>query len=274
MLRKSIPINHPDAIYAIGVVLEASKIILDIYQKDFQVEYKPGDEPVTIADKQTDEFLIKSLKAQFPKDQILTEENGFYCPQDCSDRLWIIDPIDGTREFIAKTGEFSIQVGLAVAGELSLGLIYQPTRRAMYIGARGEGCWESIDGRAWTRLSMAGASYDRLTIAVSRSFPCPTGLLVHKALGGTGQISRGGVGLKLMAIAKHEAHYYINNSNKTKAWDSAGPELLFKEAGGSITDLGGKPFIYDGADYRHTNGLLATCCDELHEKILKIINNP
>lgn len=268
------PISHSGAAFGIGMVLNAAKIILDIYDKDFQVEYKPGDEPVTIADKQADDYIVESLKAQFPKDQILTEENGFYKPENHSNRLWVIDPIDGTREFIGKTGEFSIQVGLAVDGDLSLGIIYQPTKKALFLGAKGEGCWQSIDGGPWSRLAMAKAGYENLTIAVSRSFPCPTGRLVHETLGGTGQISRGGVGLKLMAIANHEAHYYINHSNKTKAWDSAAPELLFKEAGGVMSDLTGKAFIYDGADFAHKNGMLASCCPELHQKILKIVNNP
>lgn len=250
------------------MVLQASEIILEVYKQDFTVDYKAGDEPVTIADKKCDDFIVKTLKAKFPKDEILTEENGLHSPANHSGRLWIIDPIDGTREFINKTGEFSIQVGLAHKGELSLGVIYQPTAKALYIAAVGQGCWRHTN-KGWEKLQVETGPSENLTIAVSRSFPCPTGQFVHKSVSGKAQIHRGGVGLKLMAIANKEAHYYINNSNKTKSWDSAAPEILFKEAGGTITDLKGRAFVYNSHDFKHKNGLLATYSADLHKEVLK-----
>ncbi|MDD3001782.1 MAG: 3'(2'),5'-bisphosphate nucleotidase, partial [Candidatus Riflebacteria bacterium] len=119
---KDIPINHPDAPSLVGVVLSAAKIILKIYSGTFETEYKDDDEPVTIADKKSDEQIIKELQQYFPTDKILTEEHGLVLPSGKeSNRLWIVDPIDGTKEFINRTGEFSIQVALAINGILSLG---------------------------------------------------------------------------------------------------------------------------------------------------------
>ncbi|MDD3000609.1 MAG: 3'(2'),5'-bisphosphate nucleotidase CysQ, partial [Candidatus Riflebacteria bacterium] len=187
-----------------------------------------------------------------------------------SNRLWIVDPIDGTKEFINRTGEFSIQVALAINGILSLGAVYQPTSSILYLAAKNEGCWQYSYETNWKRLYVSESYTPNLTLAVSRNHPCPLGQKIHKSLNGTNQISRGGVGLKLMAIAKHEANYYINNSNKTKAWDSAAPEILFEEAGGIITDLKGNSFSYDPKDYRHKKGLVASCSKELHEKVLKL----
>ncbi|MFA6750303.1 MAG: inositol monophosphatase family protein, partial [Candidatus Riflebacteria bacterium] len=136
--------------------------------------------------------------------------------------------------------------------------------------SENEGCWQYSSETDWKRLYVSKSYTPNLTLAISKNHPCSLGQQIHKLLGGTNKISRGGVGLKLMAIAKNEANYYINNSNKTKAWDSAAPEILFKEAGGIITDLKGNSFSYAPKDYRHKNGLVASCSSELHEKVLKL----
>lgn len=268
---KNIPISHPDAPSLVGVVLSAAKIILQIYSENFTTEYKEDREPVTIADKRSDEQIIKELQQYFPSDKILTEEHGLVIPSiKESNRLWIVDPIDGTKEFINRTGEFSVQIALAINESLSLGAVYQPTSSTLYLAAENEGCWQYSSETDWKRLYVSKSFTPNLTLAVSKNHPCSLGQRIHKLLGGTNQISRGGVGLKLMAIAKNEANYYINNSNKTKAWDSAAPEILFKEAGGIITDLKGNSFSYAPKDYRHKNGLVASCSNELHEKVLKL----
>ena len=147
---------------------------------------------------------------------------------------------------------------------------YQPTTKIMYLAAKKEGCWKYSNEKGWERLCVSNCDFNNLTLMVSRNHGCLTGQKIHEKLCGKAMKAHGGVGLKLMVIAEQKADYYINNSNKTKAWDSAAPEILFKEAGGFITDLQGNPFSYDPADYKHKHGLAASCSKELHEKVIKL----
>jgi 3'(2'), 5'-bisphosphate nucleotidase len=262
------PLSHPDAAFVAGVAFSAAEIILDIYSGQFDVEMKAGEEPVTVADKKADDFIVQNLKEQFPKDRIFSEENGLYEPENFNNRIWYIDPIDGTREFIKKNGEFAIQIGLAVNGKLEFGLVLQPVGKNLYIGAKREGCHWHNPANGWTQLRIPERGPNELIIAMSKSKPSGLAAEIHAKLEGTGLISRGGVGLKLMAMAKGEAHYYLNDSNATKAWDMASPELLFTEAGGVVTDLKGNSFSYLPEFYKHKNGLLATCNKGLHNIVL------
>lgn len=268
----SLPISYPDAAFVIGVALSAAKKINEIYRQEFSVEYKASKEPVTIADRQADLIITSQLRQRFPTDSIFSEETGFYQPKNANSRIWYIDPIDGTREFIARNGEFAVQIGLANGGKLEFGLIYQPVGENLYVAALGEGCWWHSPQNDWQRLQIPPKVDDETILVISRSNPSPLGTRVHKALNGTGVISHGGVGLKLMAIAKGLGHYYINCSNATKAWDIAGPELLFREAGGIVTQLDGSQFSYLPSAYRHKMGLVASCNAELQQQILSVIS--
>lgn len=262
------PIKHYAAKYIIKTALDAAEIINKIYATDFDTEYKPGDEPVTIADKKSDELIVSYIKKEYPNDRILSEEHGLYTPQNPNTRCWFIDPIDGTREFIAKNGEFAIQIGLAENEKLQFGLVYQPVGENMYVAALGEGCWWHSPQNGWVRLQVKKTDFSNLRIAVSRSHPCNIGQEVHSALNGKANVVHGGVGLKLMAIARQSCDYYINNSNKTKAWDVAAPEILFTEAGGIMCDITGADFCYDPENYTHKHGVMAVSTKELFDKIL------
>ena len=266
----SCPLNHYAAKFIIKTALEAAKIIESIYATNFTTEYKPGDEPVTIADKKSDEYIVSSIKKEYPEDCILSEEHGLYIPKKNNNKTWFIDPIDGTKEFIAKNGEFATQIGLAVDEKLEFGLVYQPIGRNLYVAAKGEGCWWNSNGEFWKKLEVKEPDFNNLRLAVSRSHPCGIGQEVHSILHGKDLVCHGGVGLKLMAIAKNQADYYINNSNKTKAWDVAAPEILFNEAGGLMSDITGVEFCYDPTNYTHKHGVMAIAGKELYNKVLSI----
>ena len=267
----TLPISHPDAAFIVGVAFSASEIIEKIYAGHFKVDLKAGHEPVTIADREADNHITGALRTRYPHDSILSEENGLDIPDSHNNRAWFIDPIDGTREFIRKSGEFSIQIGMAREGRPEFGLVYQPVGRNLYIAAVGEGCWWHNPSNGWRRLQI-GPRSEEIKLAISRSHPCRLAQKVHKHIGGTGLLPCGGVGLKLMAIARGQAHYYINSSNATKTWDLAAPEVLFSEAGGVVCDLEGSVFKYDDpSDYHHRHGLLAACDSSLQQQILSCI---
>lgn len=247
----------------------AANQIEQIYKTDFDVEIKFGDEPVTIADKQADSLITGHLKQFFPHDRILSEENGLYLPATPSARVWFVDPIDGTKEFIAKNGEFAIQIGMADAGVLEFGLVYQPVGQNLYVAATGCGCWWHSPATGWQKLE-ASTGQQNLTVAVSRSHISDLSQKVcHEINAQT--IAHGSVGLKLMLMAKNQAQVYVNDSNNTKAWDIAAPQVLFSEAGGVVSDLRGANFDYDPTNYHHEHGLIACNSKELHQQVLQII---
>ena len=128
----SCPLKHYAAKYVIKTALGAAEIIEKIYATDFKTEYKPGDEPVTIADKQSDDYIVSALKKEYPNDRILSEEHGLYTPEKPNNKTWFIDPIDGTAEFIARNGEFATQIGMAVNEKLEFGLVYQPINTRLF----------------------------------------------------------------------------------------------------------------------------------------------
>ena len=265
---ESCPIKHYVAKFVIKTALEAAEIIKKVYETDFATEYKPGDEPVTIADKKSDELIVRALKKEYPNDRILSEENGLYTPENPNNKCWFIDPIDGTKEFIARNGEFAIQIGMTDNEKLQFGLVYQPIGENLYIAGLGEGCWWHSPENGWNKLHVRKTDFSNLIMAQSRSMPCEVGMSVHTALNGKGTVVHGGVGLKLMAIARQGCDYYINNSNKTKAWDVAAPEILFEEAGGIMCDITGEDFCYNPENYTHKHGIMAIASKELFDKIL------
>ncbi|RCK81236.1 MAG: 3'(2'),5'-bisphosphate nucleotidase [Candidatus Ozemobacter sibiricus] len=266
-----LPFPHPDLEVAVGAVLAASQAILAIYEQGFDVAFKPGQEPVTQADRLADRLLVEALHAAFPGDAILSEEQGLQHRQaQPEQRVWFIDPIDGTKEFIKRNGEFAIQVGAARAGRLELGIICQPTAQRWWVGVHGHGCHTRQGDQAWQHVRLPARQGPPI-LALSRSHPSARALQLAARLGSKQQLARGSVGLKLMAIAAGEAHFYLNDSNSTKAWDLAAPELLFTEAGGMVTDQRGRPFVYDPARPHHEAGLLATADGDLHRQILDLL---
>lgn len=273
--------RHPDIAAALESAQAAAIVILDVYQEAFTVDYKAGREPVTQADREADHIITDFLVKCFPGDAFLTEENGFRPPANPPNpatntgqgRVWFVDPIDGTREFIKKNGEFSIQIGLAVDGRLSAGLIFRPTTGEAFAAVRGSGCFmRPASGEVQPLRLLPRRAEDGITLALSRSHPSSLGLKVAQEIGHrlspVNTFICGGVGLKLLGIIAGKAHFYLNDSNATKSWDSAAPEIIFTEAGGTITDLRGQALSYDPHQPHHHHGLLATGEAGLHQEIL------
>src|SRR3954471_7055937 len=122
----------------------AGEAALAFYGKPMRVESKGEfDEPVTQADRAVNELIVRHLRESFPDDGVLAEESADTAERLSRARVWMIDPVDGTKGFIAGTGDFAVQVGLAVAGRSVLGILYAPATDVLYWAARGHGAWVS-----------------------------------------------------------------------------------------------------------------------------------
>ena len=237
---------------------EAGAILMEFYRDGAEVKWKGHDDPVTAADHAANEMLVRELHRHFPNDAILSEE----LPDDRvrldHDRVWMVDPMDGTKQFIERLDEFAVMIGLAVVGEAKLGVVYNPATDKMYYAAPGMGAFLE---EKWTTKRLRVSPVNDLTQAVaamSRSHHSPIVDRIREQLGSTQTIRSGSVGLKMGLIAEGQAHIYLHTGSKTNQWDTCGPEAILREAGGSVTDNYGEPLGYNVSEIRNQHGIVAT----------------
>ncbi|MBS1796033.1 MAG: 3'(2'),5'-bisphosphate nucleotidase CysQ [Acidobacteria bacterium] len=249
---------------AVALARAAGAKILDFYAREIVAEQKIGVdnfyEPVTAADKAASRLVVDGLAAAFPGDGILSEEEEDAVEiRTQRERVWMIDPIDGTLGFIKKDGDFGVQIGLSAGGRAILGVVYLPFHDELYYAAAGEGAFLIEKGGAPQSLQVSAESdFTRMTLAVSRNHLSPKMARVSQDFGFADITHRGSVGLKVGLIAKRSADLYIHLSPRTKFWDSCAPQIILEEAGGTLTDLFGAPIRYDLHDVQNHNGLLAS----------------
>lgn len=239
---------------------EAGELTKRYFGSGISVEYKAeGEGPVTRADREANELLVAGLRAAFPGDGLLSEE----LPDDGSRRLcprvWMVDPLDGTKDFIRGHHGFSVMMGLLVEGRPALGVVFQPTVGLLYRAARGRGT-ELVDAAGQVqRLHVSKVSDPgQIRLVASKSHRSETIDRVRKALGVVDEMNIGSVGLKLGLIARGERDLYINPNSLSSLWDTCGPEAVLVEAGGQLTDLHGAPLDYTGDSLKNERGLVAS----------------
>jgi 3'(2'), 5'-bisphosphate nucleotidase len=241
----------------------AGAVLLEHYYSPFLVEQKVNAldeiEEVTAADREANELIVTSLQKEFPADGILAEESTDSEHRLEKDRVWLIDPMDGTKNFIARDGDFAVQIGLAVGGESVVGVVYQPVRGILYRAARDGGAWMESEARIAVRMWVSKQTEPgEMILASSRSHPSPRMGRIVSAFGFKDEMRRGSVGVKVGLIAEQQADLYIHLSPSTKQWDTCAPEVILAEAGGRLTDLFGQPLRYNGLRIDNRNGIVAT----------------
>ena len=262
---------------AIELAREAGEEILKHYNAPIKVESKiHADnyaEPVTEADRVANDLIVSALRSEFPHDGILAEESEDNDSRLNKNRVWMIDPIDGTSGFIDGTGDFAVQIGLAVEGESVLGVVYQPLHQILYRATKGNGAWiENQNTEAQQVFVSNQTNINEMRLAASLSHYSSRMKRVVETLNVKEEIRRGSVGVKVGLIANRECDLYIHLSPRTKQWDICAPEIILREAGGNFTDLFGRPFNYNSADPRNPNGIVATN-GAAHEQIIKSLES-
>ena len=247
---------------------EAADVALDHYRPGIAVDIKGGDPGnlVTQADRDVNALLVSRLQQAHPSDAILAEESATshdYGTRRHHRRLWCIDPIDGTREFVERSGQFAVMIGLAIDGAARLGVVLQPTEARVYAGCLLD------DGRAvaWT-ADRAGhqeplrvgatARPDQARLMVSRTFRSKGITQLAERLGVKQLQPLGSVGLKMARLAQGEADLYVSLSTQTHEWDACGPEAILRAAGGTVTDLDGMPLRYNKEHTPTPRGIVAS----------------
>lgn len=251
--------------FAGRVAREAGERILRHYGATGH-ETKAGGSPVTAADLAANEWIVSAIRAAWPGEAILAEESKDSADRLTSDRVWVIDPLDGTREFLAQNGEFSVMIGFVAGGRPRLGVVMVPVRGLLYAAAEGEGAWAELAGEK-RRLQCLPARLDNLRLVGSRSHPDPTIEAMRERLGITDVKPSGSVGIKCALIAEGERDLYVHPVPYLKEWDTCAAEVLLREAGGMVTDCRGDPLAYNKPDPTQPHGILA-CAASIHAEVL------
>ena len=237
--------------------------ILEYYAREIIAEEKLGVdlfyEPVTAADRAASQLIVKGIETVFPDDAILSEEETDVSEHRLGkDRVWVIDPIDGTAGFIKTDGDFAVQIGFAVDGLAAAGVVLLPYHDVMYFASRGGGSWRESGGKT-ERMEVSGETdFTRMAMAVSRNHRSPKIKALKREFRPKKELQRGSVGLKVGLITERQADFYIHLSPRTKLWDTCAPQVILEEAGGRLTDLFGEEFRYDIEDVQNHGGIVAT----------------
>jgi len=257
--------------FACKLAREASTIVNTFYVGSSEVRYKPGDEPVTEADRSANQHIIARIRARFPNDGILSEESKDDLSRLKKERVWIIDPLDGTKEFIARNGEFSVMIGLAIGGRSALGVVMQPSNYLLYAGAVGLGAFLVEDGERIDLTVSRWLDTSSMVMVSSRSHRQQIVDRIRATLRITRERVSGSVGLKVGLIARRLADLYIHPSPGCKEWDLCAPQAIVEAAGGHMTDCWGNPLRYNKRDVRAHNGVVVTN-GVMHDVIVSVVS--
>lgn len=242
---------------ALDLAQQAGLLIMDYYQTALTVELKDGEEPVTAADRAADSLIAAGLHAAFPDDGLLTEESEDDLSRLAKDRVWIVDPLDGTTEFIAKNGEFSVQIALAVRGRPVLGVVYQPTRQQFFYAVEGYGARSLRNGQTTPLHVSTEPDLACMCLVASRSHYSGLVDAARQAFGIRNVTRMGSVGLKVGMVARGLCDLYLA-TNVAKEWDLCAPHALLLEAGGVLTNLCGEAMVYNKEEVAECRGLIGS----------------
>jgi len=254
---------------------KAGQVALSFYNSDYEIKDKGGDSPLTQADLEANKIILESL-SDFGFG-ILSEEKEDSSERLEKDRAWIIDPLDGTKDFINKTGEFSIMIGLVEkvgkVFEPVLGVVYLPAQDLFYYASKGRGAFKKEGGKNEERIGVSHKdNFSDFKMVGSRFHSSDLEEELFQKLGFKNRVPCGSVGVKVCKIAEGGAELNLNSSDKTWEWDVCAPDAILREAGGIITDLDGNHFSYNKKDPRNLKGYIASN-GLAHQRLIKEIKS-
>ena len=229
----------------VAIAAEAGEAILEVYASDFDVQAKDDESPLTQADMASHHIILAGLEELAPGVPILSEESGLpeFGERSRWNPYWLIDPLDGTREFVKRNGEFTVNIALIEDHMPVLGVVHVPVRDTTYSGCRGVGADKRIDGEPAIPIGVASESGSPVRVVGSRSH---RGASLDQFLKNLGEFEMHPTGssLKFCLVAEGEADVYPR-LGPTSEWDTAAAQAVVEQAGGVVLQLDGTPLSYN-----------------------------
>ncbi len=232
-----------------AIAREAGDAILVVYGEDFEVQRKVDESPVTAADLAAQRVITAGLAGLDSRLPVISEEARAapWSQRREWQRYWLVDPLDGTREFIKRNGEFTVNIALIEHHRPVLGVVLAPVTGELYAAARGQGAWLQAHVDApWQRITTRNLT-EPATVAGSRSHGGAGTALLGQLIGDGYQSMPLGSSLKFCLVARGDADVYLRRG-ATSEWDTAAAQSVLEEAGGAVLDLAGEPLHYNRGD--------------------------
>jgi 3'(2'), 5'-bisphosphate nucleotidase len=262
----------PELATALAAAREAGRYLLEEYARFEAIPNAPADIS-TDADRRSQEIILQAIRRDFPNDALCAEESTSTLAGavHTGGRLWIVDPIDGTRGFARKNGEFSVMIAFVADGVIGAGVVYQPAASRLTYATHGGGCWRR-DGESEPIACRATAVRElrECTLTQSRSRTPGKRSRWAEALEPVRIVESYSAGIKLALVARGEADVYLNTYEAFHDWDICAGHILVSEAGGRVSGTGGQELRYGLPGAWQRDGLLATN-GLLHDAALMVI---
>lgn len=251
----------------IKLTREAGMEAMKYYDRDYSIEEKEDESPVTEADMASEKILIEELRKTGYG--IVAEETG-RLEGDREGVYWIVDPLDGTQDFIDKTGEFSIMVGLLIEGKPVFGVVYAPAQEKLWYASKGRGAKVVESGK---RSEITVADKETLSdyeLIASRNHFSDKDREISRKLGVSNVTRMGSLGIKFCSIAEGRADVAYYTTYKLGIWDACAPHVILEEAGGKVFDLGGSNLEYDLEGKKMDKGIVGIGGDA-YDRVLETL---
>jgi len=254
-----------------AIAREAAVLIRQVYATKFSVDFKAPRDPVTEADRLANELICDRLSQRFPNVPIVAEESEpeTFAGYRKAERIFFVDPLDGTREFVARNGEFVVMIGYVEGARAMASVIHAPESGISWLGELGNGAYQTgADGSSKPISVSAIGTLGEARIVGSRSHRNPALEQALAALGARELVALGSAGLKASVVAHGEADAYVAPHYAGKRWDACAADALITAAGGKLTDSRGDLFDYRSERLDNDRGVVASN-GLLHDAIIE-----
>ena len=255
------------------IAREAAVLIRQVYATKFSVDFKAPRDPVTEADRQANELICERLNKLFPNVPIVAEESEpeTFAGYRKADRIFFVDPLDGTREFVARNGEFVVMIGYVEGERATASVIHAPESGISWLGELGRGAYQREADGSQKPISVSSVpTLAGARIVGSRSHRNPALEQALAALGARELVALGSAGLKASVVAHGAADAYVAPHYAGKRWDACAADALITAAGGKLSDSRGDLFDYRSEKLDNDRGVVASnglFHDEIIEKL-------
>lgn len=252
------------------IAAAAAKVVMEVYARPFDVEYKGPQDPVTEADRRANALICELLEREFPGVPIVAEESDpeTFAGFRNSDRVFFVDPVDGTREFVDRNGEFAVMIGVVEGARALAAVIDAPARHEIFAGWVGQGAVRIAHGKQEPIRVSELSDLRQGRLVGSRSHRGPNLERALARLAPREVLVMGSAGLKSTLVACGQVEAYVAPGYAGQRWDACAGDALVTAAGGKLTDTHGDPIDYRAPSLSNDRGLIASN-GHVHEALLE-----